>query len=96
MCKKSQWPHVFNEANDKLIRVRGAEISYKTYVNYPNQTKPSNLSTFVVEVNVYAQHPHAPTGTGPCQGASVGEQAAHPEDKESDHHPLKVQKILNY
>ena len=40
--KRPARPHGFNEANDKLIRVHGAEISYKTYVNYPYQTKLSN------------------------------------------------------
>ena len=43
----------------------------------------------------YAWHPAVPTGTGPCQGASVEDQAAHPEDEASDHHPRQVQHHLH-
>ena len=44
--KRPARPHDSNEANGKLIRVQGAQISSKTCLNQPNQTKTSNFSRF--------------------------------------------------
>ena len=46
--KEPAWKHGFDAANDKLIRVFGAEISYKSVEKMKTQTKLSNLSAFLM------------------------------------------------
>ena len=43
--KEPALQHQFNEAIDKLIRFREAEISSETCIKWPNQTKPSIFGT---------------------------------------------------
>jgi hypothetical protein len=49
--KRPALQHGSNKATGKLIRVRGAEISWETCVKEPNQTKPSIFGNFSEDIS---------------------------------------------